>query len=332
MPKESNEIMIVDKNILKDKIYEIRGQKVMLDSDLADIYGYDTRDFNKQVTNNIERFDSDFIFRITKSEWKEILRWKISTAKSLSSKRRYMPYVFTEQGIYMLMTVLKGELAIKQSKALIKLFKSMKEYIFENNYLLTNTYSYIESRFAEHDKRFESIENKLEIVMDNFIDPSKYKHFLIMNGERIESDIAYKQIYSFAKHSLIIVDDYINIKTLSLLKTVSKDVIMTIISDNKSKDKVDDIMLIDFALDTGLQIELKPNNGLFHDRYIFIDINYDSEMIYHCGHSSKDSGNKIATITEINDLKLYKEKLGDLINEWIKTKKKRIRFNSSRSR
>ena len=311
----NKEIMIIDENSIKDKIYLIRGQKVMLDSDLSEIYGYDTRDFNKQVTNNIERFDSDFIFRITKSEWKEILRWKISTAKSLSSKRRYMPYAFTEQGIYMLMTVLKGELAIKQSKALIKLFKSMKDYIFENNYLLTNTNSYIESRFAEHDKRFESIENKLEIVVDNFIDPSKYKHFLIMNGERIESDIAYKQIYSFAKHSLIIVDDYINIKTLSLLKTVNKDVKMTIISDNKSKDKVDDIMLIDFALDTGLQIELKPNNGLFHDRYIFIDINYDSEMIYHCGHSSKDSGNKIATITEINDLKLYKEKLGDLIHE-----------------
>lgn len=315
MSKELNEITIMDEKTIKNKIYEIRGQKFMLDFDLAEIYGYSTRKLNEQVKNNIDRFDSDFMFRLSKTEWNMILRSKNWTANSLSSKRRYMPYAFTEQGIYMLMTVLKGELAIKQSKALIKLFKSMKDYIVENNYLLTNTNAYIESRFAEHDKRFESIENKLEIVMDNFIDPSKYKHFLIMNGERIESDIAYKQIYSFAKHSLIIVDDYINIKTLSLLKTVSKDVRMTIISDNKSKDKVDDIMLIDFALDTGLQIELKPNNGLFHDRYIFIDINYDSEMIYHCGHSSKDSGNRITTILEIKDLKLYKEKLGDLIHE-----------------
>ncbi len=315
MSKELNEITIMDEKTIKNKIYEIRGQKFMLDFDLAEIYGYSTRKLNEQVKNNIDRFDSDYMFRLSKTEWNMILRSKNWTANSLSSKRRYMPYAFTEQGIYMLMTVLKGELAIKQSKALIKLFKSMKDYIVENNYLLTNTNAYIESRFAEHDKRFESIENKLEIVMDNFIDPSKYKHFLIMNGERIESDIAYKQIYSFAKHSLVIIDDYINIKTLSLLKSVNKDIEITIISDNKFKDKVDDNMLNDFMMDTNISIKLKPSEGRFHDRYIFIDLGYDNGRIYHCGHSSKDSGNRITTILEIKDLKLYKEKLGDLIRE-----------------
>ena len=213
------------------------------------------------------------------------------------------------------MTVLKGDLAIKQSIALIKLFKTMKDYIEESGHLLTNTNTYIESRFAEHDKRFENIESKLGIVMDNFMDPSKFRHFLIMNGERIESDIAYKQIYSFAKQSLVIIDNYINIKTLSLLKSVNKDVEITIISDNKFKDKVDDNMLNDFMMDTNIFIKLKPNEGRFHDRYIFIDLGYDNERIYHCGHSSKDSGNRITTILEIKDLKLYKEKLGDLIHE-----------------
>ena len=309
----NNEIMIVDENSIKDKIYLIRGQKVMLDSDLAEIYGYETRKLNEQVKTNIERFGPDFMFQLKKSEWESLLRSKNRTAKTLSSKRRYLPYAFTEQGIYMLMTVLKGDLAIKQSIALIKLFKTMKDYIEESGHLLTNTNTYIESRFAEHDKRFENIESKLGIVMDNFIDPSKFKHFLIMNGERIESDIAYKQIYSFAKHSLVIIDDYINIKTLFLLKTVNKDVDITIVSDNKFKDHVDDIMLNDFELDTGISIKLKPNEGRFHDRYIFIDIGYNTEKIYHCGHSSKDSGNRITTILEIKDLKLYKEKLGDFI-------------------
>lgn len=309
----NNEIMIVDENNIKDKIYLIRGQKVMLDSDLAEIYGYETRKLNEQVKTNIERFGPDFMFQLKKSEWESILRSKNRTAKTLSSKRRYLPYAFTEQGIYMLMTVLKGDLAIKQSIALIKLFKTMKDYIEESGHLLTNTNTYIESRFAEHDKRFENIESKLEIVMDNFIDPSKFKHFLIMNGERIESDIAYKQIYSFAKHSLVIIDDYINIKTLFLLKTVNKDVDITIVSDNKFKDHVDDIMLHDFELDTGISIKLKPNEGRFHDRYIFVDIGYNTEKIYHCGHSSKDSGNRITTISEIKDLKLYKEKMGDII-------------------
>ena len=309
----NKEIMIVDESNIKDKIYLIRGQKIMLDFDLAEIYGYETRKLNEQVKTNIERFGPDFMFQLKKSEWESILRSKNRTAKTLSSKRRYLPYAFTEQGIYMLMTVLKGDLAIKQSIALIKLFKTMKDYIEESGHLLTNTNTYIESRFAEHDKRFENIESKLEIMMDNFIDPSKFRHFLIMNGERIESDIAYKQIYSFAKHSLVIIDDYINIKTLSLLKSVNKDVVITVISDNKFKDKVDDNMLNDFRLDAKISIKLKPNDNRFHDRYIFIDLGYDDERVYHCGHSSKDSGNRITTILEIKDLKLYKEKLGDYI-------------------
>lgn len=313
----TKEIMIVDENSIKEKVYFLRGQKVMLDFDLADIYGFTTKRFNQQINRNLERFPDDFMFQITKDELDYLVRSQFATSRIYASGnyggRRYLPYAFTEQGIYMLMTVLKGDLAIKQSIALIKLFKTMKEYIVESGHLLTNTNAYIENRFSECDKRFENIESKLEIVMDNFVDPSKYKHFLIMNGERIESDIAYKHIYSFAKHSLVIIDDYINIKTLSLLKTVNKDVDITIISDNKFKDHVDDIMLNDFELDTGISIKLKPNEGRFHDRYIFIDIGYNNEKTYHCGHSSKDSGNRITTILEIKDLKLYKEKLGDYI-------------------
>ena len=132
------ELMIPELNedTIKSKIYEIRNQKIMLDFDLAKIYGYTTRDFNNQVKNNIQRFDNDFRFQLTAEEWKDYLRWKNSTAKSPMAKTRYLPHAFTEQGIYMLMTVLKGELAIKQSKALIRMFKSMKDYIVDNRPLL----------------------------------------------------------------------------------------------------------------------------------------------------------------------------------------------------
>ena len=320
MQKElKNDVVIIDENSIKDKIYEIRGQKVMLDFELAEIYGYETKRFNTQIKNNIARFPSEFYFQLTIDEYKDLARSKKSTAQiwTVGNKggRTYIPYVLTEQGIYMLMTVLKGELAIKQSIALIKLFKSMKDYVFENKCLLTNTNAYIESRFFEYDKRFENIENKLEVVMTNFIDRSTFKHFLILNGERVESDIAYKKIYSLVDHSLLIIDDYIDGKTLSLLKSSKSNINVTIISDNKAKDKVDDVLLNDFTLDTKINITLKPNNDMFHDRYIFIDLGYKSEKIYHCGHSSKDSGNKITTISEINDLKLYKDRLGTLINE-----------------
>ena len=133
MAEENKEIVVLDETTIKSKIYNIRNQKVMLDFDLAEIYGYTTKRFNEQVKNNIEKFDDDFMFQLFRDEWK-ILRSKNSNSKSevSSGGRRYCPYAFTEQGIYMLMTVLKGELAVKQSKALIRMFKQMKDFIIEN--------------------------------------------------------------------------------------------------------------------------------------------------------------------------------------------------------
>lgn len=107
---------------IKDLICIIRGQRVMLDFDLACICGYETKRFNEQIRNNIAKFDDDFMFRLTLQEWDSVLRSKKSTANNLA-KRRYPPYAFNEQGIYMLMTVLRGDLAVQQSKALIRLFK-----------------------------------------------------------------------------------------------------------------------------------------------------------------------------------------------------------------
>ena len=130
-------------NSIETMIYEIRGERVMLDFDLARIYGYTTRKLNEQVKNNIKKFPVDFMFQLSRQELDQILRSKKSTANEVSSKRRYNPYAFTEQGIYMLMTVLKGELAIEQSKTLIRLFKKMKDYIGDiannpNNVLVDN--------------------------------------------------------------------------------------------------------------------------------------------------------------------------------------------------
>ncbi|MBO7459397.1 MAG: ORF6N domain-containing protein [Bacteroidales bacterium] len=120
--KNSN-LSIYDDDYLKSKIYIIRGVQVMLDADLAEIYGYTTKRFNEQVKNNIERFDDDFRFQLDVTEYKN-LKSKFSTSSWGGARKR--PYAFTELGIYSLMTVLKGDLAVDQSKKLIKLFK--KEY------------------------------------------------------------------------------------------------------------------------------------------------------------------------------------------------------------
>ncbi len=308
-----NDIQILDNQTIEKMIYTIRGQKVMLDFELARIYGYETRDFNKQVKNNLMRFDNDFRFQLTTDEWNNNLRWKFSTANTIAM-RRNLPYAFTEQGIYMLMTVLKGDLAVKQSKILIRTFKQMKDYIIENSNILTNTNDYIESRFSSYDKRFEIVEDKIDKVMDNFIDPSKFKHFLILDGHKIESDVAYQEIYKLAKYSIYVIDDYISVKTLQLLKICNDNINIIVITDNKAKNNINNNFINDFKSDTKLNISFKKNNDLFHDRYVVIDFNSENEILYHCGHSSKDSGNSICTIDRIEEKELYKKSINKALN------------------
>ena len=120
-------IVLIDDLSIRDKIHTIRGVKVMLDFDLAEIYGYTTSRFNEQVSNNANKFEGDdFSFILTDKEFTNLM-----SKKSISSwgGRRKKPRAFTEQGIYMLMTVLRGELAVRQSRALVMAFKSMKDHI-----------------------------------------------------------------------------------------------------------------------------------------------------------------------------------------------------------
>lgn len=179
-----NELTILNKNNLEDKIYYIRGQKVMIDSDLAEIYGYTTKAFNQQVQRNIDKFDDDFRFQLTTDEVKLILRSQNVT--SSWGGRRYNIYAFTEQGIYMLMTILKGELVTKQSKILIRLFKEMKDYIIENDarYLFYNEQLLALSK--EVNNNTEDIKNikekmatkdDIRYIMENFIDKDSIKSF-----------------------------------------------------------------------------------------------------------------------------------------------------------
>ena len=314
-----NEIIVPELNneTIESMIYIVRGEKVMLDFELAKIYGYTTKAFNQQVKRNIDKFPEDLMFKLSKEETDTISRSQIVTKKFDDDKRghniKYPPYAFTEQGIYMLMTVLKGDLATKQSLALVRAFKQMKDFIIESNNLLLNTNSYIESKFATYDKRFETIENKLEIVMDNFIDPSTYKHYLILNGEKIEADIAYQSIYKLAKRSVYVIDDYIDIKTLQLLKCCNSNVDIIIFSDNLGKNNLNKNFINDFKTDTGFNLTIKKNNNRFHDRYIVLDYNTKSESIYHCGASSKDAGKRITTITKIEEKELYKSLIDEIL-------------------
>ena len=247
------DIIELNSELIENMIYVIRGKKVMLDFDLAKIYGYETKAFNQQVKNNIGKFPPRYMFKLTKDELSNCSRSKILTLNVAGGKRgmnfKYLPYAFTEQGIYMLMTVLKGELATKQSIALIDAFKQMKDYIVENKEVLSlNEGIRLTNLVNNHSNRLDIIESKLDVVMDNFIDPSKYKHFLIKDGQKIEADVAYQEIYKMAKKTIIIIDDYVDVKTLELLKVCISCISIYIITDNKARNKLNTSFINDYLL------------------------------------------------------------------------------------
>lgn len=323
---------------IKDIIYVVRGVQVMLDADLAQIYGYTTKAFNQQVKNNIQKFDDDFRFQLTKEEYHEILMSKNLTLKPgqddslseaysdstiLRSKNltlelgqgkysKYLPYAFTEQGVYMLMTVLKGELATQQSKALVRAFKEMKDFIADNRTLIGNReLLQLSMQTTQNTADIADIKNnmvtkaELAKVIQDFTDPQTRREYLILNGESVEANMAYSSIYQLAKYSVFVIDNYIGLKTLVLLKSIRQNIPVTIFTDNIGSG-LHQCDFNDFHNQyPQISITFRKTNGIYHDRYIVLDYNTDSEKIYHCGASSKDAGNKVTTITEVADRQVY---------------------------
>ena len=232
----------------------------------------------------------------------------------------------------MLMTVLRGELAIKQSRALIRAFRAMKDFIVENIPAVSgrdllrlslqtaeNTNDIKEMKgilsdqgriLIEHDDRlmraFDEISDmvrKSEIspFMLDFSRPEERKEYLFLDGQPMRSDLAYMEIYGKAKRSIHIIDDYISLKTLHLLCGVDKMISMTIISDNLRGL----LHLSDYQdcqrENPGFRVDFIRSMGASHDRFIMLDHQTENERLFHCGQSSKDSGNRISAISEFRD-------------------------------
>ena len=319
---DKKEIMIVNEQSLKEKVYVVRGQQVMLDFELAEIYGYTTTRFNEQVKNNVIKFDSDFMFQLTKEEFDNLI-----SKKTISSwgGRRKLPFAFTEQGLYMLMTVLRGELATKQSKALIRLFKSMKDYIIENQQIMIRQEDYIalvhkvEGNTDDIRDIKDTLGNtvtrtELSDFLKLFESERDAEEILILDGQPFKADLAYQKIYGKAEKNIIVIDDYIGIKTLQHLTSARMDITITIISDNKSRNPLRKSKYDDFTEEyPGRDISFITSENRIHDRYIVVDYDTASVKIYHCGASSKDAGHRITTITEIKDVAYYR----DIIREFL---------------
>ena len=296
-----NEIIILDENDLKNKIYTIRGVQVMLDSDLAEIYGYSTKAFNQQVKNNIEKFDEDFMFQLTKEET-DYLRSKFLTT-NISTMSRSLPYAFTEQGIYMLMTVLKGELAVKQSKTLIRLFKQMKDFVLTNSQLFAEIDSIkkhlIESdlHHKENDKRID----ELFTLMDKY--KIEEKQGIFFQGQIFDAYAKFESFIQSAKKEIVLIDGYVDLTVLERLAKKQKGVNVLLYTASKTKITNLDVQKFNAQYPT---LTLNFTSKM-HDRFLIID----NSVLYHIGASLKDLAKKCFAF-EILDSSLIPSVLGNL--------------------
>ncbi|MBQ5472872.1 MAG: ORF6N domain-containing protein [Treponema sp.] len=276
-----NKISILEENSIRSKIHVIRGQQVMLDFDLAEIYGYSTKAFNQQVKNNIERFDDDFRFQLSNTEL-EILRSKILTSSWGGS--RYAPYAFTEQGIYMLMTVLKGDLAVTQSKMLIRTFKEMKHFIQNNSHIFVELDN-IKRHLLESDLHHKENDNKIKelfTLMDKY--NIKETQGIFFQGQIFDAYAKFESFLTAANTDIILIDNYVDLSILQRLAKKKTSVNVTIYTDPKTKLTPQDVQTFNAQYPT-LTLNYTTKT---HDRFLIID----NSTIYHIGASLKDLGKK----------------------------------------
>lgn len=280
---DKNSLIIDDMNI-QDKIYNIRGFQVMLDSDLAQLYGVETKHINQAVKNNSDKFPDDFYFEATNYEL-ENLRSKFLT--SSWGGTRYSPKLFTEQGIYMLATVLKSKVATDITVMIVRTFANMRRLIKSNDFYI--------HQLKELEKRQLSYEIKSDEKFDKIFNALEDKQFKLINGifydgQIFDAHIFISDLIKSAKKSIILIDNYIDESILTLFSK-NQEIRIQIYTSNISKQLQLDINKYNQQYNN-LEVKITKN---FHDRFLILDV----DDVYHIGASLKDLGNKVFAFSKI---------------------------------
>ena len=281
-------------NDFGNRIYTIRGKQVMLDYELAALYGYEVRALNQQVKRNIERFPDDFMFQRTKEEVEGVKsQFVISPFSNFyagqEGGRRKPPYAFTEQGIYMLATVLKGKVAEQQSIFIMRAFREMRQFI-SNNALLFEKISHIELKQLEYQK---STNEKLEKVFQYIEDQTESKQKIFFDGQIYDAFSFITSIVQKAQNEIILIDGYVDVGTLNILAKKNATVDVKIYTYASASITNNDIVNFNAQYPT-LTVE---KTQIFHDRFIILD----GKTVYHIGASLKDAGKKCFAISLLED-------------------------------
>jgi len=284
-----NKEIVISQTQIENRIFTIRGVQVMLDSDLAEMYQVETKALNQAVKRNFERFPDDFMFQITENEW-EFLRSHFVTikGKSLRSQnvtlesnrgkhRKYLPFVFTEQGVAGLSGVLKSETAAKTHIAIMRAFVAMRK-IIQDNQLVYSRLDKIEQKQIEADKKFEQVFKAL----DGNVIPTQGVFF---EGQVFDAYELASKIIRSAKQSIVLIDNYIDENTLTHLAKKEKGVKVSLLTKNIDNQLGLDIQRAN-AQYGNFEVKLFTHS---HDRFLIID---NDKEVYHIGASLKDLGKK----------------------------------------
>ena len=278
---------------IESKIYNIRGVEVMLDSDLAKQYqcANGTKSINLAVKRNIERFPSDFYFQLNEEEFNKICGFNL---KLQNNKIRSLPYVFTEQGVAMLATVIKTDVAATVSIDIMRAFVRMRNYIKYNDQLLPRKYLLLEEKVDNNTKRIDEL-------FDKFNPKVITKNSIFFQNDIYDAYSVLLEIFDIAKEEIIIIDNYIGKVLLDELRNINRKLIVVSsnIDETLKKKYLKQYNNIKFI-----------NNDSYHDRFIIID----RSIVYHCGASFKDLGKKCFAINEIEN-KIENDKI---INDVVK--------------
>ncbi len=274
----SKELTVLDN--IKSKIHTIRGKQVMIDRDLANLYGVSTKRLNEQVKRNSERFPEDFAFQLKEAE---VLILRSQFATSSWGGRRYLPLVFTEQGVAMLSSVLKSKKATEVNINIMRAFVAIRKFLSKNKDLIQDMH-FIKAKFFDYDKKFKLVFRALE-------DKTLPEKGIFFNGQVFDAFVFISKLIKKADKNIILIDNYVDEVTLNLLSNKKQSVNIIIYTKDISKK---------------LKLAVKKFNEQYqnleiiqfdksHDRFLIID-----NQIYHIGASLKDLGKKWFAFSKLN--------------------------------
>ncbi len=292
---EENKLAIQNKLTIEDiknLIYTIRGKQVMLDSDVANIYHCETKYVNRVVKRNIERFPEEFCFQLNENEF-ESLRCQFVTLNEngRGQHRKYLPYVFTEQGIAMLSALLKSDIAVSVSVNIMKAFIEMRKFLMINGQVFERLTS-VEHKLLEHDKKFDEVFNQLQLE-------ENIKQRIFFDGQIYDAYSLIIDIIKKANSKILIIDNYIDDSVLKMLSKKKNNVEVVILTSDKSN--IENLDVKKFNKEYPILKVAKTNK--FHDRFIVID----NKEMYHLGASIKDLGKKCFGINKIEDMEIIEK-------------------------